>query len=114
MSQSYLQGFGDASLGGVVDLRLPHPAAARFTQLPQAEAQILLIRVVLDLRHTAVLVNRGLEYSRLFNNKKKDLCVCVCARAHCTSANVIRFACFRISVSPNRSFILRYLEINCV
>ena len=47
---AHLQRLGDARLAGLVDLRLPHAAAARLAQMAQAEAQVLLVRVLLDLR----------------------------------------------------------------
>ena len=45
----YLQCLGDARLAGLVDLRLPDAAAARLAQVAQAEAQVLLVGVLLDL-----------------------------------------------------------------
>ena len=46
----HLEGLGDAGFGGFVDLRLPDAAAAGLAQMAEAEAQILLVGVFLDLR----------------------------------------------------------------
>lgn len=45
----YLQRLGDPGFGGLVHLCLPHPPAARLAQVAQAEAQVLLVGVLLDL-----------------------------------------------------------------
>lgn len=45
----YLQCLGDPGFGGLVHLCLPYTPAARFAQMAQAEAQVLLVGVLLDL-----------------------------------------------------------------
>lgn len=45
----YLQRLGDPGFGGLVHLSLPHAPAARFAQMAQAEAQVLLVGVLLNL-----------------------------------------------------------------
>lgn len=45
----YLQCLGDPGFGGLVHLRLPHTPAARLAQVAQAEAQVLLVGILLDL-----------------------------------------------------------------
>ena len=45
----HLQRLGNPGFGGLVHLRLPHPPAARLAQVAQAETQVLLVGVLLDL-----------------------------------------------------------------
>lgn len=48
---TYLEGFGDSGLGGLVDLSLSDAPAAALPQLTKTEAQILLICIVFNLQH---------------------------------------------------------------
>lgn len=45
----YLQCLGDPGFGGLIHLCLPYPPAARLAQMAQAEAQVLLVGVLLNL-----------------------------------------------------------------
>lgn len=45
----HLQCLGDPGFGGLVHLCLPHTPTARLAQVAQAEAQVLLVGILLDL-----------------------------------------------------------------
>lgn len=48
-AQPYLERLGDPGFSGLVHLRLPHTPTARLAQVAQAEAQVLLVGIFLDL-----------------------------------------------------------------